>query len=138
MCIGAADQTELVGIHAEFGLHLEAVFERRTCILKFQHLRLLEFSKVKVALVPPLEGRELIVGRKKWMRLAVAFDLRGFVKRLPTNSVLGIFAVDPFSAKRLDDREHTAIAQIAVVRESKDFSAGLFLRHGHPFPEIAR
>ena len=138
MRIGAADQTELVGIHPEFGFHLETVFERRTGVLKFQHLRLLDFGEVEVALVPALEVREFVVGRKKRMRLAVTLDLRGLVKRLPTNTVLGIFAVDPFAVERLDDREHAAVAQIAVVRKREDFGAGLFFGHRHPLPEVAR
>ena len=83
MRIGAADQAELVGIYAEFGFHLEAVLERRTDILEFQHLRLLHFGQVEVALVPTFEVCKFVVGRKKWMGLAIALDLRGFVKRLP-------------------------------------------------------
>ena len=93
--IGAADQAELVGIHPELGFHLETVLERRTCVLEFQHLRLLDLSEIEVALVPALEVREFIVGRQKRMRLAVTLDLRGLVQRLPANAVLGIFAVDP-------------------------------------------
>ena len=136
--IGAADQAELVGVHPEFGFHLETVLERRACVLEFQHLRLLHFGEIEVALVPALEVREFIVGRQKRMRLAVALDLRGLVKRLPTHAVLGIFAVDPPAGERLDDREHAAVAQIAVVREGEDFGAGLFFGHRHPLPQVAR
>ena len=125
--VGAADQAELVGIHAELGFQLEAVLERRTGVLEFQHLRLLHLGEVEVALVPALEVGEFVVGRKKRMRLAVALDLRGLVERLPAHAVLGIFAVDPLAGERLDDREHAAVAQIAVVREGEDFGAGLFL-----------
>src|SRR5439155_19564287 len=52
--------------------------------------------------------------------------------------VLGILAVDPLAIERLYDREHTAVAEIAVVRQRKNFGAGFFLTHRHPFPEIAR
>ena len=99
MRIGAADKAELVGIYAEFGLHLEAVLERGTGIFEFQHLRLLQFSQIEVALVPTLEVGEFIIGRKKRMGLAITFDLRGFVERLPAGSILGIFAVDPFAVE---------------------------------------
>ena len=138
MRIGAADQAELVGIHPEFGFHLEAVLERRTGVLELQHLRLLQLGQVEVALVPALEVREFVVGRKKRMGLAIAFDLRGFVKRLPAHTVLGIFAVDPLAVERFDDRKHPAVAQIAVVRQRENFGAGFFLDHRHPLPEIAR
>src|SRR3984893_12353770 len=72
------------------------------------------------------------------MGLAIAFDLRGFVERLPTGAVLCIFAVDPLAVERLDDWKHPAVAQIAVVRKRKNFGAGFFLAHRHPLPEVAR
>src|SRR6186713_2252855 len=71
------------------------------------------------------------------MGLTIAFHLRGFVERLPARSVLRIFAVDPFAVERLDDWKHPAVAQIAVVRQRKNFSAGFLLDHRHPFPEVA-
>src|SRR5437879_12315420 len=71
------------------------------------------------------------------MGLAIALDLGRLVKRLPTSAVLGIFAVDPFAIERLDDWKHPAVAQIAIVRKRKNFGAGFFLAHRHPFPEIA-
>src|SRR6267378_498570 len=71
------------------------------------------------------------------MGLAVTFDLRGFVERLPAGAVFGIFAVDSFTIERFNNREHSAVAQIAVVRQRENFGAGFFLTHRHPFPEIA-
>src|SRR5690349_1899907 len=71
------------------------------------------------------------------MGLAIALDLGCLVKRLPPHAVLGVFAVDPLAVERFDDRKHPAVAQIAVVRERKNFGAGLLLNHRHPFPEIA-
>src|SRR5687767_6098023 len=71
------------------------------------------------------------------MRLAVALDLRGLVKRLPANAVLGILTIDASAIERLDDREHAAVAEIAVVRQSEDLGAGLLLDQGHPLPQIA-
>ena len=138
MRIGAADQAELVGVHPELGFHLEAVPERRPRVFEFQHLGLLDFGQIEVALVPALEVRELVVRRQERMRLAIALDLRGLVERLPAHAVLGIFAVDPLAGERLDDREHAPVAQIAVVREREDFGAGLFFGRGHPFPQVAR
>src|SRR6476620_6014473 len=72
------------------------------------------------------------------MGLAIAFDLRGFIKRLPTSAVLRIFAVNSLSIKGLDDWKHPAVAQIAVVCKCENLRAGFFLNHRHPFPEIAR
>src|SRR5882757_8054049 len=138
MCIGAAYETEFVGVHPKFGFHLETVLECRADVLKLQHLRPLDFREVEIALVPALEVREFIVGRKKRMRLAVTLDLCSLVKRLPTNAILGIFTVDPSTIERLDDREHAAVAQIAVMRKRKDFCAHLFFGRGHPLPEVAR
>src|SRR6185369_3219860 len=138
MRIGTADQAELVGIYAEFGFHLEAVFECRTDVLEFQHFRLLHLGQVEIALVPTLEIGELVVRRKKWMGLAIALDLRGLIERLPARPVLRIFAVDPFAIERLDDWKHPAVTQIAVVCQRKNLRAGFFLDHRHPFPEIAR
>ncbi len=100
MRIGAADQTELVGIDAEFGFHLEAVLERRAGILELQHLRLLHLGQIEVALVPALEIGKFVIGRKKRMGLAIALDLGGFVERLPTGAVLGVFAVDALAGER--------------------------------------
>src|SRR6266403_423876 len=72
------------------------------------------------------------------MRLAVTLDLRGFEEVLPLGALLGILAVNLFAGERLDDREHAAIAQIAVVRDREHVAAGLLLIGGHPLPEIAR
>src|SRR5882757_3111680 len=72
------------------------------------------------------------------MGLAVTFDLRGFVERLPTGAVLCIFAVDSFAIERLDDWKHPAVAQIAIVCKRKNFGTGFFLAHRHPLPEVAR
>ena len=138
MRIGASDQAELVGVDPEFGFHLEAVPQRRTPVLEFQHLGLLGDGEIEVALVPDLEVRELVVRRQERMRFAVALDLRHLVERLPAHPVLGIFAVDPRAGEQLDDREHDAVAQIAVVREREDFGAGLFLGRRHPLPQVAR
>ena len=39
-------------------------------------------------------------------------------------------------AERLDDGEHQAVAQVAVVRDGEDAAAGLLLVGVHPFPEV--
>src|ERR1700752_14249 len=72
------------------------------------------------------------------MGLAIAFDLRGFVERLPTGAVFRLFAVVPLAVEGIDDWKHPAVAQIAVVRERKNFGAGFLLNHRHPLPEVTR
>ena len=136
--VGAADQSELVRIDAKLCFELEPVLERRTRIFEFEHLGLLRFAEIEIALVPALEVGELIVRRKKRMRLAVAFDLRHFVERLPAGASVGVGAVDLVAGERLDDREHAAVAEIAVVRQGEHFAAGFFFGGSHPFPQVAR
>ena len=128
MRISGADQPELIRIHPKLRFHLETVLERGTRILELQHLRLLHFREVEVALVPTLEVRELVVRRKERMRFAVAFDLRDFVERLPTHAILCICAIDLLAGERLDDREHAAVAQITVVRDGEDLARRFFPR----------
>ena len=100
MRVGRADHAELVGIDAELRLELQAVLQRRARILELQHLRLLGYAQVEVALVPALEIGELVVGREEGMGLAVALDLRRFVEALPLGARLGIFAVDRLAGER--------------------------------------
>ena len=69
------------------------------------------------------------------MRLAVALHLRGLVEPLPLRARLGILAIDRF-AERLDDREHLAVAQVAVVRDGQHAAAGLLFVGVHPFPQL--
>ena len=108
MRVGAADETELVRIDAELGFQLEAVFERRARVFELEHLGLLRFAEIEIALVPALEVGELIVGRKERMGFAVAFDLRYFVERFPARAAFGVRAVDSVAGERLDDRETCA------------------------------
>ncbi len=102
--VGAADQAELVRIHAELRLELEAVLERGAGIFEFEHLLFLRGADVEIAFVPRLVVGELVVRREEGMRLAVALRLRGLVEPLPFRARLGILAVDGF-AEGLDDRE---------------------------------
>ena len=138
MRVGRSDQAELVGIDAEFLFQLEAVLQRGTGILEFEHLRFLERGQVQVALVPTLEVGELIVGREERMRLAVALDLGRFVEVLPLGALFGILAVNLLARGGLDDREHAPVAQVPIVGEREHVAAGLLLVSGHPLPEIAR
>ena len=71
------------------------------------------------------------------MGLAVALDLRGFVEPLPARAVLGVLPVDRLAGEGLDDREHAAVAEVAVVRDGEHVAAGLLLVGRHPFPEVA-
>ena len=128
MRIGASDQAELVRVHPELGFHLEAVAQRRTPVLEFQHLGLLGDSEIEVALVPYLEVRKLIVRRQERMRFAVALDLRHLVERLPAHPVLGIFAVDTLAGERLDDREHDARCSDCRCARAREFRRRSFPR----------
>ena len=126
--VSGTDQPELVRINSKLRFHLEAVLKRRARILEFEHLRLFLHAIVEIAFVPAFEVGELVVRRKEWMRLAVAFDLRDFIQRLPAHAILGVFAVDLLPCERLDDREHDAVAQIAVMSESEHVCRRSFVR----------
>ena len=120
MSVSGTDQPELVRIDPKFRFHFEAVLKRRARILEFEHLRLFLHAIVEIAFVPAFEVGELVVRRKEWMRLAVAFDLRDFVQRLPAHAIFCVVAVDLLAGERLDDREHAAVAQIAVMRDCEN------------------
>jgi len=47
-----------------------------------------------------------------------------------------LVAVDSFAGERFDDREHAAIAQVAIVRDSEYLTAGFFFAHCHPLPKV--
>src|SRR5215510_13146278 len=72
------------------------------------------------------------------MRLAVTLDLRDLVERLPTPAALGVGSINRRAGERLDDREHAAVAQVAVVRQSQHLATGLRFGLGHPLPQVAR
>ena len=100
--VGRADHAELVGVDAELVLELQAEFQRGAGILELEHLRLLQFAQVEVALVPALEIREFVVRRKVGMCLAVALDLGRLIETLPLRTRLGVFAVDRLSGEGFD------------------------------------
>ena len=72
------------------------------------------------------------------MRFAVALGLGDFVEALPFRAGERVVLVELAAGDRLDDREHAAVGEIAVVRDGQQAAAGLLLVGGHPFPEIAR
>ena len=80
---------------------------------------------------------ELVVGRQERVGLAIALDLRHLVEPLPARPRLGILAVDRLAGERLDDGEHAAVAQVAVVGDGQHVAAGLLLVGGHPLPQVA-
>ncbi len=133
--VGAANQSELVRIDAELGFQLEAVLQRRASVFELEHFGLLRFAEIEIALVPALEVGELIVGREERMGFAVPFDLRHFVERLPASAAVGVSTVDLVTCERLDDREHAAVAEVAIVRQGQHFAAGFFFRQ---WPSISR
>ena len=136
--VGAADQPELVGVHAELGFQFEAVLERRARVFELQHLRLLRHGKIEVGLVPALEIGELVVGRQQRVGFAIALHLGSLIEHLPTGTLLGILAIDLLAGEGFDDREHRAVAEIAVVGDGENLAAGLVLVLLQPFPKIAR
>ena len=71
------------------------------------------------------------------MRLAVTLGLRGLVEALPLHPLLGVRAVE-LLAELLDDREHEAVAQVAVVRDREHAAARLLLVGVHPLPQVDR
>ena len=134
MCVGRADHAELVRIDAEFALELQAEFQGRAGILVLEHLGLLQFAQIEVALVPPLEIGKFVIRRQVRMCLAIALDLGRFVEALPFGARLGIFAIDRLAGEGFDDREHPPVGKIAVMGDCEDVSPGLVLVGLHPFP----
>ena len=72
------------------------------------------------------------------MRLAVALDLRGFVKWLPLVALGDIGFVEPLAVPLGVQREHDAVREVPVVCDGQDFAAGLFLVVGQILPKITR
>ena len=72
------------------------------------------------------------------MRLPIALDLRRLVQALPLRARFGIFAIDRLAGEGLDDREHPAVREIAVMGDREHAPAGLVLVGRQPFPQIAR
>ena len=101
MCVGRADHAELVRIDAEFALELQAEFQGGAGILELEHLWLLQFAQIEVALIPALEIGELVVRRQVRVCLAVTLDLGRFVEALPFGARLGVFAVDRLAGEAI-------------------------------------
>ncbi len=72
------------------------------------------------------------------MRFAVTLYLRDLIQRLPTHAVDSVGLGKAAIGCRVAIREHDAIAEIAVVRNSQHATAGLGLVSLHPLPEIFR
>jgi hypothetical protein len=133
--VAAADEAELVRVHAQLHLEYEAVLERRAGVLELEHLLLLRNAAVEVPLVPELEVGELVVRGEVGMRLAGPLGLGHLVEPLPLRARFRVFPVD-LLAERLDRGEHKAVAQVPVVGDGEHLAAGLFFRGRHPFPQI--
>ena len=138
MGIGTADQAELVGVGAKLGFELEAVLQRRARILELEHLGRLRHAGIEIAEVPGLEVGELVIGRQRRMRFAVALGLRRLVEPFPPGALLDIFLVHRLAGEGLDQREHAAVGQVAVVGDRQHVAAGLVLIGLHPLPQVAR
>ena len=72
------------------------------------------------------------------MRFPIPFDLRRFIQALPLRTRFRIFAIDRLAGEGLDDREHPAVGEIAVMGDRQHAPAGLVLVGRQPFPQIAR
>ena len=69
------------------------------------------------------------------MRLAVALDLCHFVEPLPFHARLGVLTVD-LLPERLDNRKHATVAQVSIVGNGENLTAGGILVGFHPLPQI--
>ena len=139
MRVGRTDHAELVRIHPQLLLELQAGLQRCARVLALQHLVLLALAQVEVGLVPDLEAGELVVLRKEGVRLAVALDLGRLVQRLPVDARLRVLARQRLLARRVDvPREHHAVRQVAVVGDRQYLSAGLVLVGLQYLPQVFR
>ena len=137
--VGRADHPELVRIHAELRLELQADLQRRARVLVLQHRLLFRHAHVEVELVPELVAGELVVRREELVRLAVALDLRHLVERLPLarassaySLVIGLPVNESISGNMMPfDR----LPLCAIARTS---TAGVLLVGLQPLPEILR
>src|SRR5271169_7267120 len=135
--IGGTYHAKLVRINAEFLLQFQAIPQSRASVFELKHLWLFLLAKVEVPFVPALIVRKFIVWREKRVSFAVALDLGYFVKSFAKGAGFSILAVYRLSGERLDDGEHTPIADIAVVRDGKHMATGFFFVPAHPLPQVA-
>jgi hypothetical protein len=70
--------------------------------------------------------------------LAVPLDLGGLVQRLPFGPRLGVSRVHLPTREGLFEREHDAVAEVAVVGDRQHPPPGLVLVQRHPIPQIDR
>ena len=138
VAVGRADHPEFVWIDTEFLLELETDLQRRPGVLVLQHVLFFGHTEVEVALVPGLVVGKLVVGRQEGVGLAIPFDLGGFVKRLPLVAGRCVLEIDGFAGEGLDDREHDAVGEVAVMGDGQHLAAGLVLVCLHPVPQVAR
>ena len=133
-----ADHAELVGVGAELGFDLEAELEPAASVLVDQHVVGLELAQIEIALVPGTEVGELVIGREHRMGFAVALDLRRLVERLPPGARLDVLPSDRLVVDVIDQGEHEAVREVAVVGDGEDVTAGLVLIGLKKLPEVLR
>ena len=101
--IRAADEAKLERIHAELRIEFEPAHEASAEVHRGTHLRRLGFVfEREVAVFPARDTHvagEFIIGRKRWMRLAVAFRLHDFLNHLPPRSALGVIQIGRASCR---------------------------------------
>ena len=59
--VGRTDHAELVRVHAQLLLELQAGLQRRARVFALQHVGLLALAQVEIALVPELEAGEFVI-----------------------------------------------------------------------------
>ena len=135
--VGAADQAELVGIRRRASpsslrpfLSAERAYSNSSISV------LLRLADVEVALVPASRSWRT----RRWARGTDAPRRRpssAWPRRAaPTCARSSAYSRSICLAERLDDREHRAVAQVAVVRDGEHAAAGLLLVGVHPFPQV--
>ena len=136
--VGAADHAELVGIHAELLFELQAVLAAPS---GHTRIRASPASSARSRRDCPCPIARSWRTRRSakgagWVSPSPLI-WRGLVEPLPLARVLRILPVHRLAGERFDDREHAAVAEVAVVGDGEHAAAGLLLVGGHPLPQVA-
>jgi len=133
--VRAPDHPELVGIDPELLLQHQAGLQRFTAVLPAQHVLRLQLGPVEVRSIPRLVVGELVVRRQEGVRLAVALDLRGLHQGLEARPHPRELRGERLAVESLD-REHAAVAEVAVVRYGEHLGPRLLLKIGESAPQV--
>ena len=127
MDVGAAHEAELERVHAELRLELQAAQQPGAQVVGRHHLgRERLVLEREVAVLPSGDTQvagELVVGRERRVRLAVALRLHHLLQDLPTGAALGVVLRQRVAAE-VHELEHPAVRQVAVLRDGEEPAAG--------------